>query len=122
MCVMTAGLTYCGHCCFGVQGPGSTIWSAPYFTENPHTDLAPEDITELDYILASHAHGDHLENATPIAQRTGALVISNHDIPVYCQERGAHAHGMHIGGGHPFPFGGVKMTMAHDGSSFADGS
>jgi L-ascorbate metabolism protein UlaG (beta-lactamase superfamily) len=37
-------------------------------------------------------------------------------------KHGAKSHGMHIGGAHVFPFGKVKLTIAHHGSSFPDGS
>jgi L-ascorbate metabolism protein UlaG (beta-lactamase superfamily) len=118
---MTIRLTYHGHACFSIEGASKTIWLDPFLTDNPLADIEPDDIKDADYILVSHAHGDHLGDAIPIAQRTGATIISNHEIAVYCQERGGKAHGLHIGGGYQFPCGRVKMTIAHHGSSFADG-
>jgi L-ascorbate metabolism protein UlaG (beta-lactamase superfamily) len=77
---------------------------------------------EADYILVSHAHGDHLGDTVSIAQRTGATIVSNHEIATYAGNQGLTAHGLHIGGGWDFPFGWVKLTIAHHGSSFPDGS
>lgn len=118
---MTVELIYHGHSCFSVEGAGKAIWLDPFLTDNPQADVRAEKIREADYILVSHGHGDHLGDAIAIGQRTGATVISNHEIATYCQEKGVEAHGLHIGGGYDFPFGRVKMTIAHHGSSFPDG-
>jgi L-ascorbate metabolism protein UlaG (beta-lactamase superfamily) len=119
---MTAILTYHGHACFSVEGAGKTIWLDPFLTGNPQAEIQADDVKDADYILVSHGHGDHLGDAVPIAQTTGATIISNHEIASYCQEQGAAAHGLHIGGGYQFPFGRVKMTIAHHGCSLPDGS
>ncbi len=118
---MTVRLVYHGHACFGIEGAGKTTWLDPFLSDNPLADVHLDDVGEADYILVSHGRGDHLGDATPIAQQTGAMIISNHEIAVYCQERGVEAHGLHIGGGYQFPFGRVKMTIAHHGSSFPNG-
>lgn len=118
---MTVELTYLGHSCFGVRGGGSTLIIDPFLTGNPLA-AAKADEVEVDFVLVSHAHGDHLGDAIPIAERTGATVIANHEIATYAGEKGVTAHGMHIGGGADFTFGRVKLTIAHHGSSFPDGA
>lgn len=92
----------------------------PFITGNQLADVKADEVP-ADYILLSHAHGDHLGDTVAIAQRTGATVISNFEIGNYMSELGIDAHGMHIGGSHRFPFGRVKLTIAHHGSSFPDG-
>ncbi len=118
---MAVELTYLGHSCFIVRGGGSTLVIDPFLTGNPLAAAKAEEI-EADFILVSHAHGDHLGDAIPIAERTGATVIANHEIATYAEEKGVTAHGMHIGGGGDFTFGRVKLTIAHHGSSFPDGT
>jgi len=118
---MTVELTYHGHACFSVEAGGKIIWLDPFLAGNPQADIAPDEVTQADYILVSHGHGDHLGDALPIAQRTGATIISNNEIATYCVEQGVDAHGLHIGGGYQFPFGRVKMTIAHHGSTLPDG-
>jgi L-ascorbate metabolism protein UlaG (beta-lactamase superfamily) len=118
---MTVELTYHGHACFSVEGGGKTIWLDPFLADNPQADIAPDDVTQADYILVSHGHGDHLGDALPMARRTGATIISNNEIAAYCLDQGVNAHGLHIGGGYQFPFGRVKMTIAHHGSTLPDG-
>jgi L-ascorbate metabolism protein UlaG (beta-lactamase superfamily) len=118
---MTVTITYHGHSCFSVQTDVASLLIDPFLSGNEAADVGPDEVNP-DYILVSHAHGDHLGDALPIAQRTGATVISNFEICNYLAERGAKTHGMHIGGEREFPFGAVKLTIAHHGSSFPDGS
>lgn len=118
---MMVKLSYHGHSCFSVEADGTTIWLDPFLTGNSLADVGLDDIEKADYILVSHGHGDHLGDAIPLAKKTGAMVVSNHEICAYCEERGAEVHALHIGGGYEFPFGRVKMTIAHHGSSFPDG-
>lgn len=117
---MTVRATYHGHACFTVETDAARLIIDPFLSGNAMADVTPEDV-QPDYILISHAHGDHLGDAVPIAKRTGATVISNYEIANYMEEQGIEAHGMHIGGAHQFPFGKVKLTIAHHGSSFPGG-
>jgi L-ascorbate metabolism protein UlaG (beta-lactamase superfamily) len=117
---MTVSITYHGHDCFSVTTDTARLLIDPFLSGNAMADVRPEDV-EADYILISHAHGDHLGDSVPIAKRTGATVISNFEIGNYMSEQGIQAEGMHIGGAHLFPFGKVKLTIAHHGSCFPDG-
>jgi multiple sugar transport system permease protein len=58
----------------------------PFLTGNSLADVSAEDV-QTDYILLSHAHGDHLGDTVPIAKRTGATVISNFEIANYPYHR-----------------------------------
>jgi L-ascorbate metabolism protein UlaG (beta-lactamase superfamily) len=118
---VSAKLTYHGHACFSVEGAGYTIWLDPFLTGNPQADIRPNDVSTADYILVTHGHGDHLGDALTISRQTSATIISNDEIATYCEEQGVSAHGLHIGGGYSFPFGRVKMTIAHHGSTLPDG-
>jgi L-ascorbate metabolism protein UlaG (beta-lactamase superfamily) len=118
---MTVKITYHGHACFSIQTSQANLLIDPFFSGNALADVSADQV-QADYILVSHAHGDHLGDAVPIALRTGATVISNYEIHNYVVSHGAKAHPMHIGGAHVFPFGKVKLTIAHHGSSFPDGS
>jgi L-ascorbate metabolism protein UlaG (beta-lactamase superfamily) len=118
---MTVQLTYHGHACFTIQTSKADLLIDPFLSGNAMADVTPAQV-KPDYILVTHAHGDHLGDALPIAKRTGATVISNNEIHTYMARHGVKSHGMHIGGAHVFPFGKVKLTIAHHGSSFPDGS
>jgi L-ascorbate metabolism protein UlaG (beta-lactamase superfamily) len=118
---MTVRITYHGHDCFIIETDAAHLLLDPFLSGNSLADIKPEDV-EADYILISHAHGDHLGDAVQIAKRTNACVISNFEIGNWMDAQGIKAEGMHIGGSHQFPFGKVKLTIAHHGSSFPDGS
>ncbi len=118
---MPVNLTYHGHATFSIESDPHKILIDPFFTDNPLAEISADKV-EADFILVSHAHGDHLGDTIAIAKRTNATVISNFEIYNYCVRQGVNAHPMHIGGGFDFPFGRVKLTIAHHGSSFPDGS
>ena len=115
-------ITYHSHACFGIDAGGTHLLIDPFLTGNPLTDISAEQVA-ADYILVSHGHGDHVGDTVAIAQRTGATTISNFEIQSWLLAQGVEdAHPLHIGGGFDFPFGRVKLTIAHHGSSFPDGS
>jgi L-ascorbate metabolism protein UlaG (beta-lactamase superfamily) len=117
-----ATLTYYGHATWGLETKGTAILIDPFFTGNPQSSVTAGDV-QADFIVLTHAHGDHYGDTVEIARRTGATLISNAEIVNYCQKQGvAKAHPLHIGGGNAFPFGRVKLTVAHHGSSFPDGT
>ena len=117
-----ATLTYHGHATWGLETKGTRILIDPFFTGNPQTKATAGDVS-ANIIILTHAHGDHYGDTVAIAKRTGATVISNFEIVSYCQKQGvANTHALHIGGGYTFPFGRVKLTIAHHGSSFPDGT
>lgn len=115
-------LTYHGHACFGVEVNGTQLLIDPFLTGNELADVSADNVA-ADYILISHGHGDHVGDAIQIANRTGAMTISNFEIQSWLVAQGVErTHPLHIGGGHDFPFGRVKLTIAHHGSALPDGS
>jgi len=114
-------ITYFGHAAFLMITNDVKILIDPYLKGNPLSPAAPDDV-EADYILVTHGHGDHVGDTVEIAKRTGALAISNAEICGWLSDKGVRTHALHIGGGHTFPFGYVKMTQALHGSSMPDGS
>jgi L-ascorbate metabolism protein UlaG (beta-lactamase superfamily) len=119
-----AKVTWLGHAAFGLEVGGHKILIDPFLTDNPQATASAGDV-QADFILVSHGHGDHVGDAISIAKRTGAKVISNYEICVWLQGQGLppeQVHGQHIGGGFTYPFGYLKLTIAHHGSALPDGS
>ena len=114
-------ITFLGHSCFSIEGGGTTILIDPFLTGNPQAAAKAEDVS-CDFIVLTHAHGDHFGDTIDLARRTKATVIANYEIAEYCGAREVTAHPLHIGGGFDFPFGRVKLTIAHHGSVFPDGT
>lgn len=113
-------ITYLGHSAFLIEENNYIIAIDPFITGNPKAGAKTGEI-QADYVLVSHAHGDHLGDAIEISKRCGATIISNYEIATWCAGQGAKTHGLHIGGSAPFPFGRVKLTIAHHGSTMISG-
>jgi L-ascorbate metabolism protein UlaG (beta-lactamase superfamily) len=114
-------LTYFSHSAWMIESRGHRIVIDPFLDGNPTSPVKAGEV-KADFIIVTHAHGDHFGDTISIAQNNKALVISNFEIASYCTERGVQSHGMHIGGSRQFPFGIVKFTPAFHGSTFPDGS
>lgn len=115
-------VTYYGHASLGIETGGKKIIVDPFISAN---ELAKGiDVTELeaDYILLTHAHGDHILDVDTIVERTGAVVVSNAEIAGYYEKKGYTVHPMNHGGSWNFDFGMVKYVNAVHSSSFPDGT
>ncbi|MBP8001657.1 MAG: metal-dependent hydrolase [Chloroflexi bacterium] len=119
---MSITVTWHGHSTFSLDVNGTKLLVDPFFDGNPVARRKADSVNP-DYILVTHGHGDHIADALPIAQRTGAKIISNFEIINWFGGKGyTNGHGQHIGGGYQHPFGHVKMTIAFHGSGLPDGS
>ena len=113
-------VTYLSHSGFMFDDGTSKLLIDPFLTGNPNSPFNNKDI-HADYIVLTHAHGDHLGDAIEIARRCGSMIIVVNELGNYLSELKLKVHKMHIGGGYNFPFGRVKFTIAHHGSSGPDG-
>ena len=119
---MAFKLTWYGHAAFGMDIDGTQVLLDPFFADNPVAAEKGDDIA-ADYIIVSHGHGDHVGDTVAIAKRTGAMVISNHEICNWLHRQGVtNVHPQHIGGGYSHSFGYAKLTIAHHGSALPDGT
>jgi L-ascorbate metabolism protein UlaG (beta-lactamase superfamily) len=113
-------ITFLGHSCFLIEAGGARLLLDPNLSENPQAPLRVEDV-RCDYLLVSHAHEDHSCDALALAKQCGATIIANYELAEYFAAQGAKTHAMNPGGGHTFPFGRVKLTLAHHTSSVRAG-
>lgn len=115
-------IRFYGHASLGIEMSGKHILVDPYISANPlaaHIDI---NTLQADFILLTHAHGDHILDVEAIAQRTNAVIVSNAEIAAYYANKGFQSHPMNHGGSWEFNFGKVKYVSAIHSSSFPDGT
>ncbi len=116
-------ITYLGHASISIEAHGNIIIVDPYITENKLASHIDVDKLEADYILITHAHGDHILDVERIAKNTGARIISNFEIINYFAAKGIEGHPMNTGGSWKFDEGlTIHMVNALHSSSFPDGT
>lgn len=110
-----AELTFHGHATFSIRtDEGLDLVIDPFFRDNPGFEGDLDDV-QADFILLTHGHNDHVADAMPLAERTGATIIASYEIATYMGNHGLNASPQHIGGGVQYPFGHAKMTPALHG-------
>lgn len=116
-------ITYYGHSAFGLEIAGKHVLIDPFIS--PNEKAAHIDVGQIpaDFILVTHGHQDHIADVVPIAQRTGATVVSTFEMVNWFGQQGIEkAHPMNHGGSWQFDFGKLKMVNAIHSSSLPDGS
>ena len=110
---------FLGHAAFYIEG-SKKILIDPFLNGNPQAAAKPEDFRDVDLILVTHAHGDHLGDAGEIAKLSGAKVVAMYDIANYISEkyRGVETVGMNYG---PTEVDGVKIVQVPAWHSSSDG-
>ena len=112
-------ITYLGHSCMLLEGTKASIVIDPFLSGNPKSPITPKEV-KVEYVLITHGHGDHLGDGIEIAIANKATIVGPYELACYCEAKGAKVHPMHIGGSFHFPFGQVKLTIAHHGSAIVE--
>lgn len=124
-------LNYYGHSCFSVTLPSESgsvsLLFDPFLTSNPKAHAAGFDAYSPDahFVLISHGHFDHMEDAVGILLRTGATALASYEICEWLHKHGvptAQLHHMNIGGTARFEWGSVQMVTAVHSSTLPDGA
>jgi len=98
--VKTTRITWLGHATVLVQtASGTNILIDPFIAQNPKY---PKDFvlpSKIHYILLTHAHGDHMSDAVPVARDHGSTVVAIYELAAYVAGKGiANTIGMNLGG------------------------
>jgi L-ascorbate metabolism protein UlaG (beta-lactamase superfamily) len=95
----------------------------PFLTNNPSCPQAAKRVGDIDFILVTHGHSDHCEDAAIIARETGATVVASPELSGWLERQGAkHLRPMNIGGRQNFAGVDIAMVPAVHSSSAPDGS
>ena len=71
-------LRYLGHSAVYLSDGKTRIVVDPFLSGNPTASLKAEEL-EVDYVLVTHAHGDHWGDSLALAQK-GATIIGTAEI------------------------------------------
>ena len=124
-------LTSYGHSCFCVTlspGAGGThLLFDPFLSSSPTAAAAGLKASAIhaDFVLISHGHYDHIEDAVKILKRTGARALAGYEVCEWLQKKGVAADKvipLNIGGSVQLPFGSVQMVTAVHSGTLPDGS
>lgn len=117
-------ITWLGHATFIVQGPdGKRYLIDPFIEDNPACPDDLKDVGELDAILITHGHGDHMADAVKIAKRTGAPVVCIIEVGNWLNGQGVdNVIAMNKGGSTDVAGIRVHMTHAIHSAGISDGN
>lgn len=91
-------LKWLGHAAFELDIMGKVILIDPWIS-NPRSPVKVTDYRNVDYIVVTHDHSDHLGDAVEISRTTGAPVIAVFELANFLEEtEKIRAIGMNIGG------------------------
>lgn len=113
-------LTWFGHSNFLLEADGVRVIIDPFFEGNPTAPGGWQLAGQVDAVLVTHDHGDHLGQAAEIAAATGAKLVCIFDLAPKMHELGVPGGqilGMNMGGTvEPAPGLRVKMVQAFHSS------
>ncbi len=103
-------LTWLGHATYKIENDGKTYLIDPWVDSNPVCPDELKTFENLDVMLITHGHWDHMEDAVPIAKKHSPTVVAMIEIAKYLESKGVeNTIGMNKGG--TVPVDGVKATM-----------
>jgi L-ascorbate metabolism protein UlaG (beta-lactamase superfamily) len=114
-------IRYYGHAFIHIDTGRHNIVLDPFISGNPVCDVKLEGF-KCNFIIPTHGHGDNFGDTLELAKDNDALIIAMNEIAIYCANKGLKSHPMNTGGALNFPFGRVKLTIAHHSSSLPDGT
>jgi L-ascorbate metabolism protein UlaG (beta-lactamase superfamily) len=106
-------ITWLGHATFKLISPrGKTILIDPWTQGNPACPDNLKQVNQLDLMLATHGHFDHIGDAITIAQATKPSVVAIVELAGWLEAKGVeNTVGINKGG--TIEVQGIKITMTH---------
>lgn len=106
-------IRFIGHATVELTDGSANVLIDPFLApNNPVATVTAEEV-EPTHILITHGHADHTADLIPVAERTGAHVVSMVEISRWHGAKGHEASSeINIGGTARFDWGWVKMVQA----------
>ncbi len=108
-----ATLTWLGHATWHLQtATGTRVMIDPFTVQSPVCPDQWKEVSELDLILCTHGHFDHVADAATVAKATGATLVGQPELCALMGDMGApNLAEMNKGGTQELA--GLKVTMVH---------
>ena len=105
------GITWLGHSTFLVRTPGGTrVLFDPWLADNPACPAAFKKPPQVELILASHGHADHIGDLERCARESGATVVAIFELCDWLERKGVrNTAPMNKGGSQEIA--GLRITM-----------
>ncbi|MCA8959167.1 MAG: metal-dependent hydrolase [Planctomycetes bacterium] len=115
--------TWLGHSTFLIETPsGRRVLVDPWLESNPTCPDEYKKIDDIDLMLITHGHSDHMADAVDVAKRTGCRVVCNYEIGHWLGSKGIeHLTAMNKGGTIESASLQITMTHAFHSSGIVDG-
>ena len=121
-------LTWFGHNCFLFEYGSTRFLTDPFFVKGL-APVAPEKV-DADYLLVSHAHGDHCADATTVARKSNGTIVGVAEVADFYGRKSVNVEPINIGGAIYLPcdatgnsaLAQVLATPAPHSSTFSDGT
>jgi L-ascorbate metabolism protein UlaG (beta-lactamase superfamily) len=106
-------LTWLGHATFRIETPGGkTILIDPWVMGNPMCPEKEKDVKEVDIMLCTHGHLDHIGDGVEIAKRHSPTVVAIPEMANWLDKKGVkNVSPMNKGGTQTVAD--IKVTMVH---------
>jgi L-ascorbate metabolism protein UlaG (beta-lactamase superfamily) len=119
---MRFSFTFLGHSTFLFQtASGKHVIVDPWLETNPMCPASHKRVRDLDLILLTHGHRDHIADAIPLARSTGAQIIAPYELATWFEEKGLkHVTAMNPGGSLTMMGLSITMVPAVHSSSIED--
>lgn len=110
-------ITYYGHSVVYFESNDKKVIIDPFISDNGQCNISVDDV-EVDYIILTHGHNDHVGDTVELAKKHNAPVIAVNELANLMASLGCEAVNMGIGGQRSFEFGSVKFVHAFHSSSY----
>lgn len=111
-----------GHSAFRLESPsGKVIYIDPFLSQNPTTPDEHKQPDDIDYILLTHGHGDHVGDTLELAQNNDCKVVAQVELSGLLQKHGLNEDQsieFNKGGTVHFDDFSVTLVSANHSSSF----
>lgn len=115
-------IQYLGQNCFLFTYKEITILCDPFYNYKKAESGFDISAQKIDYILITHAHGDHIADVGEVLQHyPGAVLIGQPEICAYFKDA-QNKNDVNLGGSAKIGDLKISMVPAHHTSSFPDGS